>query len=257
MARNEKLLALLDKLADTVDAIRTELENNTPDSDCEGKEEGSVHGPTTQTVTESGCPFTAEQLGELGKRLGIDNKINDDLILNPNYTFENFVVGRTNRLAHAASLAVAEMPGKAYNPLFIYGDSGIGKTHLLHAIANHTLEHHPNLNIILLNAEKFVNEFNQAIMNRQVRQFQERLRAADMLLVDDVQFFNNKEGSQEEFFHTFNEFHDDGRQIVLTSDCAPSDMKNISERLTVRFSWGLVTDIQPSDKTMCGKFLPQ
>ena len=189
MARNEKLLALLDKLADTVDAIRTELENNTPDSDCEGKEEGSVHGPTTQTVTESGCPFTAEQLGELGKRLGIDNKINDDLILNPNYTFENFVVGRTNRLAHAASLAVAEMPGKAYNPLFIYGDSGIGKTHLLHAIANHTLEHHPNLNIILLNAEKFVNEFNQAIMNRQVRQFQERLRAADMLLVDDVQFF--------------------------------------------------------------------
>lgn len=164
-----------------------------------------------------------------------------------NYTFESFVVGKSNRMAHAASLAVAEMPGKAYNPLFIWGGVGLGKTHLMHAICNYAQEKNKNLRTIYLSAEQFLNEFVKAIGNKQTAQFKERYRNLDILLIDDIQFLGSKEQSQEEFFHTFNSLHDDGRQVVICSDRQPSELKNIEERLTSRFSWGLVADIQPPD----------
>ena len=167
--------------------------------------------------------------------------------LNPNYTFETFVVGKSNRLAHAASLAVAEMPGKAYNPLFIWGGVGLGKTHLMHAICHYALRRSSGLKVLYLSAEKFVNEFVQDILAHRRPQFKERYRKIDILLMDDIQFFGDKEGSQEEFFHTFNDLRDDNRQMVICSDRQPSELKNIEERLTSRFAWGLVTDIQPPD----------
>ncbi|MBQ9566278.1 MAG: chromosomal replication initiator protein DnaA [Synergistaceae bacterium] len=167
--------------------------------------------------------------------------------LNPNYTFETFVVGKSNRLAHAASVAVAEMPGKAYNPLFIWGGVGLGKTHLMHAICHYALQHSSNLKVLYLSAEKFVNEFVTDIRTNRMPQFKERYRKIDILLMDDIQFFGNKEGSQEEFFHTFNDLRDDNKQIVICSDRQPSELKDIEERLTSRFAWGLVTDIQPPD----------
>lgn len=167
--------------------------------------------------------------------------------LNPNYTFETFVVGKSNRLANAASLAVAEMPGKAYNPLFIWGGVGLGKTHLMHAICHYALKRDGGLKVLYLSAEKFVNEFVQDILAHRMPQFKERYRKIDILLMDDIQFFGDKEGSQEEFFHTFNDLRDDNRQMVICSDRQPSELKNIEERLTSRFAWGLVTDIQPPD----------
>ena len=163
------------------------------------------------------------------------------------YTFESFVVGKSNRMAHAASLAVAEMPGKAYNPLFIWGGVGLGKTHLMHAICNYAQEKNKNLRAIYLSAEQFLNEFVKAIASSKTAQFKERYRNLDILLIDDIQFLGSKEQSQEEFFHTFNSLHDDGRQVVICSDRQPSELKNIEERLTSRFSWGLVADIQPPD----------
>ncbi|MCR4819463.1 MAG: chromosomal replication initiator protein DnaA [Fretibacterium sp.] len=164
-----------------------------------------------------------------------------------NYTFESFVVGKSNRMAHAASLAVAEMPGKAYNPLFIWGGVGLGKTHLMHAICNYAQEKTKNLRTLYLSAEQFLNEFVKAIASSKTAQFKERYRNLDILLIDDIQFLGSKEQSQEEFFHTFNSLHDDGRQVVICSDRQPSELKNIEERLTSRFSWGLVADIQPPD----------
>ncbi|MBQ9528396.1 MAG: chromosomal replication initiator protein DnaA [Fretibacterium sp.] len=163
------------------------------------------------------------------------------------YTFESFVVGKSNRMAHAASLAVAEMPGKAYNPLFIWGGVGLGKTHLMHAICNYAQEKTKNLRTLYLSAEQFLNEFIKAIASSKTAQFKERYRNLDILLIDDIQFLGSKEQSQEEFFHTFNSLHDDGRQVVICSDRQPSELKNIEERLTSRFSWGLVADIQPPD----------
>ncbi|MBR1671607.1 MAG: chromosomal replication initiator protein DnaA [Fretibacterium sp.] len=164
-----------------------------------------------------------------------------------NYTFESFVVGKSNRMAHAASLAVAEMPGKAYNPLFIWGGVGLGKTHLMHAICNYALGRSNNLRVLYLSAEQFLNEFVKAIASSRTAQFKERYRNLDILLIDDIQFLGNKEQSQEEFYHTFNTLRDDGRQVVICSDRQPSELKNIEERLTSRFNWGLVADIQPPD----------
>ncbi|MCR5346509.1 MAG: chromosomal replication initiator protein DnaA [Fretibacterium sp.] len=163
------------------------------------------------------------------------------------YTFESFVVGKSNRMAHAASLAVAETPGKAYNPLFIWGGVGLGKTHLMHAICNYALRQNKNLRTLYLSAEQFLNEFIKAIASSRTAQFKERYRNLDILLIDDIQFLGSKEQSQEEFFHTFNSLHDEGRQVVICSDRQPSELKGIEERLTSRFSWGLVADIQPPD----------
>jgi chromosomal replication initiator protein len=175
-----------------------------------------------------------------------------DVTLNKNYTFENFVVGNSNRLAYAASIAIAKNPGKTYNPLYIYGGVGLGKTHLLQAIAHYIVKNFPDLKIIYTTTEKFTNEVIYAIQNAQsnrrlIDQFHRQYRTVDVLLIDDVQFLAGKERTQEEFFHTFNTLHDAGKQIVLTSDCPPKEIATLQERLTTRFEWGLVSDIQPPD----------
>ncbi|MDR2176195.1 MAG: chromosomal replication initiator protein DnaA [Synergistaceae bacterium] len=166
--------------------------------------------------------------------------------LNPNYEFSSFVVGKSNRLAHAASLAVAETPGEAYNPLFIWGGTGLGKTHLMHAICHHALEKRNGLKVAYVSSEKFLNEFIQSIQTKQTAAFKSRYRSVDVLLIDDIQFLGEKHSSQEEFFHTFNSLLEDRKQIVICSDRSPMQM-NIDDRLRSRFNFGLVTDIQPPD----------
>ena len=166
---------------------------------------------------------------------------------NTKYTFDTFVVGNGNRFACTASLAVSENPGKTYNPLFIYGGVGLGKTHLLHAIGQYMLELHPNKTVKYVSAERFLNEFINALRYKNIFAFKETYRNNDVLLVDDIHFLEDKEASQEEFFHTFNTLHDTNRQIVLSSDRAPKNISTLEERLRSRFEWGLVTDIKPPD----------
>ena len=167
--------------------------------------------------------------------------------LNPRFTFENFVVGSSNRFAHAACLAVAESPAKAYNPLFIYGRVGLGKTHLLQAITNKIHAHNPKIKHCYLSSERFTNELIDAIRNRSTNQFRQKYRNIDVLLIDDIHFIAGKESTQEEFFHTFNTLHDNRKQIIISSDRPPKDISNLEERLSSRFAWGLITDIQPPD----------
>jgi chromosomal replication initiator protein len=163
---------------------------------------------------------------------------------NPHYTFETFIVGNNNRLAFAAAQVVAERPGEAYNPLFIYGGVGLGKTHLMQAIANEVLTRDSKKKITFISCETFTSEFIQALQNKTIDSFKNKYRSIDVLLVDDIQFLANKEGTQEEFFHTFNILHQAGRQIVLTSDRVPKEIPNLEERLSSRFGWGMIADIQ-------------
>jgi len=167
--------------------------------------------------------------------------------LNPKYTFETFVIGSSNRFAHAAAVAVAEAPAKAYNPLFIYGDSGLGKTHLLHAIGHYAQTLFPGLKVRYVSSEEFTNDFINMIRDGKQDGFRRRYRDVDVLLVDDIQFLENKEGTQEEFFHTFNTLHNASKQIVITSDRAPKRLITLEDRLRSRFEWGLLTDVQPPE----------
>lgn len=166
--------------------------------------------------------------------------------LNPEYTFDRFVVGTGNRLSHAASLAVSEDPGKTYNPLFIYGGVGLGKTHLLHAIGNRIQEVHSKQKVLYISSETFMNEYIDSIINRTTAfDFRSKYRTVDVLLIDDIQFLQRKEGTQEEFFHTFNELHQNSNHIVMTSDRPPKNLETVEERLRSRFEWGMVADISP------------
>ena len=174
-------------------------------------------------------------------------KANTSMDFNPQFTFDNFVVGPSNRFAHGAAIAVSKTPGQVYNPLFIYGPPGVGKTHLLYAIANGIRRQNPAANIVYIKGDQFTNELIDAIKNGKNIEFRNKYREADLFLIDDVQFIAGKESTQEEFFHTFNKLYEEHKQIVMTSDRKPSDMQTLEDRLRTRFEWGLMADIQPPD----------
>lgn len=175
------------------------------------------------------------------RRTGSDSR------LNPKYSFDNFVIGGSNRFAHAAAVAVAEAPAKAYNPLFIYGESGLGKTHLLHAIGHYAESLYPGIRVRYVSSEEFTNDFINSIANNRASVFQSRYREIDILLIDDIQFLQGKDSTQEAFFHTFNTLHDHNKQVVITSDLAPKQLTGFEDRMRSRFEWGLITDVQAPD----------
>ncbi len=203
--------------------------------------DGEPAGPPSSV---SLAPATSEP-----QRAGTDLRDRDsnELELNPKYTFDLFIIGSSNRFAHAAALAVAEAPAQAYNPLFIYGDTGLGKTHLLQAIGHYVRQHTRRLTRRYVTSETFMNDFIDSLRDKRIEGFKRRYRSYDVLLIDDIQFFEGKERIQEEFFHTFNSLYEGGSQIVISSDRPPREIATLEERLRSRFEWGLLTDIQPPD----------
>ncbi|MBB5633110.1 chromosomal replication initiator protein [Cryobacterium mesophilum] len=188
-------------------------------------------------------PYIEQQLNPTP----VDSGKRSDSRLNPKYSFDNFVIGGSNRFAHAAAVAVAEAPAKAYNPLFIYGESGLGKTHLLHAIGHYAESLYPGIRIRYVSSEEFTNDFINSIANNRASVFQSRYREIDILLIDDIQFLQGKDSTQEAFFHTFNTLHDHNKQVVITSDLPPKHLTGFEDRMRSRFEWGLITDVQAPD----------
>ena len=210
---------------------------------------------TFNYLTNKECSVSILSREELNKKQeeGMSNNIEVNLpniinpTLNPKFTFDTFVVGNNNRFAHAAALAVAESPGASYNPLFIYGGVGLGKTHLMHAIGNEILRNNRNSNILYVTAENFTNQIINAIKDLKTEQFRTKYRNIDVLIIDDIQFLAGKERSQEEFFHTFETLHNNGKQIIISSDRPPKDLSQMEDRLVSRFEWGLLADVDRAD----------
>jgi chromosomal replication initiator protein len=202
---------------------------------------GGAAGPGPQAV-----PVKKKAAEPAAERTSANHEFN----FNPKNTFDTFVVGNNNNFAYAAALAVAQAPGKSYNPLFLYGGVGLGKTHLLHAIGQHVVVHKKSARVSFVSSERFTNEYIDGIQNNQLARFRKKYRQTDVLLIDDIQFLAGKERIQEEFFHTFNALHEGHKQIVLTCDRPASEIQNLEQRLMSRFEWGLVTDLQPPDVEM-------
>jgi chromosomal replication initiator protein len=240
---------LLPPVGDTESDGRTDVhtENGTDAADAADGDEVDEEGEALATVHEiwptfaggqppSGQPFTAPAQPQTSKTR-----------LNEKYTFDTFVIGASNRFAHAAAVAVAEAPARAYNPLFIWGESGLGKTHLLHAVGHYAQRLFPGMRVRYVSTEEFTNDFINSLRDDRKVAFQRRYRDIDILLVDDIQFLEGKEGTQEEFFHTFNTLHNANKQIVVSSDRPPKRLETLEDRLRTRFEWGLITDIQPPE----------
>lgn len=191
--------------------------------------------------------FELEELTSASAYEIMGKNFNEEYYFNPRYNFSSFVVGSNNKYAHAASVAVAEAPAEAYNPLFIYGGSGLGKTHLMHAIGHYILQHHSSLKVLYVSSEMFTNEFIKALGERKMPEFKNKYRKIDVLLIDDIQFIEGKEAIQEEFFHTFNTLYELNKQIIISSDRPPSKLANIEERLRSRFQWNIIADISVPD----------
>jgi chromosomal replication initiator protein len=203
--------------------------------------------PDTAADTTSGIQLGADEAAALDAGAAAPVAAPGPAGLNPRYTFDTFIVGSSNQFAHAACRAVAEAPSRSYNPLYIYGGVGLGKTHLMHAVGQYVLQHNRSLKLTYISSERFMNEMINALRYDRVLDFRERYRSVDVLLVDDIQFLAGKEGTQTEFFHTFNALYDSQKQIVLSSDCPPHEIPALEERLRSRFEWGLITDIQSPD----------
>ncbi|WP_298227903.1 chromosomal replication initiator protein DnaA [Gryllotalpicola sp.] len=210
-----------------------------------------VTNPDIEMDTADAAPPTSEIpiVPDTGAATGGNSpaKVASTTRLNPKYSFDNFVIGQSNRFAHAAAVAVAEAPAKAYNPLFIYGDSGLGKTHLLHAIGHYAISLYPGLRVRYVSSEEFTNDFINSIAENRGSAFQSRYRTVDLLLIDDIQFLQGKAETQEAFFHTFNTLHDHNKQVVITSDLPPKLLTGFEDRMRSRFEWGLLTDVQAPD----------
>jgi chromosomal replication initiator protein len=219
-------------------SVQVEFAVQSPDGATNPTDEANgSNGAATATQAQPAVRLEPTRVGGEG---GTSN-------INPRYTFTNFIVGSANRLAHAASLSVAERPGHAYNPLFLYGGVGLGKTHLMHAIGNQVIAKFPRKRVVYATSEKFTNEFITSIQQGKIDDFRARYRRIDLLLIDDIQFIADKERTQEEFFHTFNAIHEDGKQIVLSSDRPPKAILTLEERLRSRFEWGLIADLTAPD----------
>ncbi|KGM13286.1 chromosomal replication initiation protein [Cellulomonas bogoriensis 69B4 = DSM 16987] len=252
------LSAVLDqqvRFAVTVDPA-LDVDGRAPSAQTAGRAEGhTVQGPEhrpvpseqledddEQYVPRPTRPFSFDTGGGRAQKQNVE-----PARLNPKYLFETFVIGSSNRFAHAAAVAVAEAPAKAYNPLFIYGDSGLGKTHLLHAIGHYAFSLYPGVRVRYVNSEEFTNDFINSISEGRAGAFQRRYRDVDLLLIDDIQFLQGKEQTMEEFFHTFNTLHNANKQVVITSDLPPKQLNGFEDRMRSRFEWGLITDVQPPD----------